>query len=250
MEVNWLSNDTFEIGGYQFLSSFFGATHEEAAAQGKIYAMKSPDLFKVYKDWITPLSPKTFVEVGVAGGGSAVAFHEYYKPDKLCLIDIDDVLGNLSRRYLVEHRQTISMDLNVDQGDQNLVESVVRNSIGDAPIDVVIDDASHLYEPALATFELLFPKLRPGGAYIIEDWGWSHWPGDYWQSPTSDWASRAGLSNLVMQATIATASRPDWISRVFVNQSACVIERGPADIPPRSPINDYYVNRGKPFNLV
>ena len=38
----------------------------------------------------------------------------------------------------------------------------------------MIDDASHLYEPSLASFETLFPLLRPGGTYIIEDWKWEH----------------------------------------------------------------------------
>src|SRR4029077_11377083 len=37
-------------------------------------------------------------------------------------------------------------------------------------IDVVIDDASHLYGPTRRSFEILFPLLKPGGAYIIEDW--------------------------------------------------------------------------------
>ena len=38
------------------------------------------------------------------------------------------------------------------------------------PLDLVIDDASHLYGPTMASFEVLFPRLRPGGLYVIEDW--------------------------------------------------------------------------------
>lgn len=36
-------------------------------------------------------------------------------------------------------------------------------------IDVIIDDGSHKLEEQLKSFEVLFPKLNPGGLYIIED---------------------------------------------------------------------------------
>ena len=42
-------------------------------------------------------------------------------------------------------------------------------------IDLVVDDASHLYEQTKATFAMLFPLVRPGGNYVIEDWSWAHW---------------------------------------------------------------------------
>ena len=34
----------------------------------------------------------------------------------------------------------------------------------------MIDDASHLYHPTVTTFELLFPRIRKGGRFVIEDW--------------------------------------------------------------------------------
>ena len=36
-------------------------------------------------------------------------------------------------------------------------------------IDVLIDDADHFLTSQLANLELWFPKVRPGGLYIIED---------------------------------------------------------------------------------
>ena len=35
----------------------------------------------------------------------------------------------------------------------------------------MIDDASHLLDPTRSSFDVLFPLLRPGGVYVIEDWG-------------------------------------------------------------------------------
>lgn len=38
--------------------------------------------------------------------------------------------------------------------------------------DVIIDDASHASYHQQLAFKVLFPRLRPGGLYIIEDLGW------------------------------------------------------------------------------
>jgi len=36
-------------------------------------------------------------------------------------------------------------------------------------LDVVVDDASHLYRLTVASFDALFQHLRSGGLYFIED---------------------------------------------------------------------------------
>jgi hypothetical protein len=36
------------------------------------------------------------------------------------------------------------------------------------------DDASHVLAPTIAIFEMLLPKLRPGGLFTIEDWPCKH----------------------------------------------------------------------------
>ena len=38
-----------------------------------------------------------------------------------------------------------------------------------APFDVIVDDGSHWYDHQLSTLRHLFPLLRPGGFYVIED---------------------------------------------------------------------------------
>jgi len=39
----------------------------------------------------------------------------------------------------------------------------------DVEFDVVIDDASHIYANTVNTFEALFPVVKSGGMYLIED---------------------------------------------------------------------------------
>ena len=46
-----------------------------------------------------------------------------------------------------------------------------------APLDVVLDDASHRSEDMIAAFEALYPSVRPdGGVYAIEDVVTNYWP--------------------------------------------------------------------------
>lgn len=45
------------------------------------------------------------------------------------------------------------------------------------PIDIVIDDCSHIANLTKISFDVLFPHVKPGGFYVIEDWGTGYWPG-------------------------------------------------------------------------
>jgi len=43
-------------------------------------------------------------------------------------------------------------------------------------LDIIIDDGSHLNEHVVPTFKLLFPCLKKGGIYVVEDTHTSYWP--------------------------------------------------------------------------
>ena len=58
----------------------------------------------------------------------------------------------------------------VDQGNRAQMLEIMDREFGDAPLDLVVDDASHLYEETKASLEVLLPRVRPGGLFIIEDW--------------------------------------------------------------------------------
>jgi hypothetical protein len=98
----------------------------------------------------------------------------------------------------------------------------------DRPLDLVIDDASHLYEATKASFEILFPLIEPGGLYIIEDWAWAHWR--EFKSPTHPWASEVPLTTLVCQLVEVAGSSPAAVGNVTVYEGFTVIERGPGKL--------------------
>jgi cephalosporin hydroxylase len=60
--------------------------------------------------------------------------------------------------------------LQCDQTDRERLEAIVREEFPDG-LDLVLDDASHIGACSAATFLALWPHLRSGGVYIVEDWG-------------------------------------------------------------------------------
>jgi demethylmacrocin O-methyltransferase len=61
------------------------------------------------------------------------------------------------------------------QTDRKVLNKIM-DQIGEP--DIIIDDGSHINEHVIETFMILFPKLKNGGIYVIEDTETSYWP-DY-----------------------------------------------------------------------
>lgn len=104
------------------------------------------------------------LEIGVGGykhprkGGESLRMWKKYFPfGKIFSIDIYE------KSYLQEKRIKIFQGSQVDE--QFLIN--VLSKSGD--LDIIIDDGSHINEHIIKTFELLFPFLKDGGIYVIED---------------------------------------------------------------------------------
>ncbi len=65
----------------------------------------------------------------------------------------------------------------VFKGDQSNIECLkeLRNKLCDKDVFFINDDGSHIPEHQLLTFNTLFPILKQGGIYIIEDIETSYW---------------------------------------------------------------------------
>jgi cephalosporin hydroxylase len=60
-----------------------------------------------------------------------------------------------------------------DQNDADFLREVTRTA---GPFDIIIDDGSHIQSHIITSFEALFPLMKPGGIYVIEDTQTSYWP--------------------------------------------------------------------------
>ena len=167
------------------------------------------------------------VELGIWDGGSAALWFEVLQPDKLVAVDLS-TRGDSD--YFSQYRQSRGLDdrlrtyWGTDQGDRHRLRQIVSDEF-DGPLDIVIDDASHLYGPTKASFETLFPLLRRGGVYIIEDWQWEH--GDTFQDSSHPWANEVSLTKLVFELVEAAGTqKTGTISALTVFGGFVAIERG------------------------
>jgi demethylmacrocin O-methyltransferase len=110
------------------------------------------------------------LEIGVggyanpAGGGHSLQMWKRYFPfARITAIDIYDKSALEERRVKIFRGSQI---------DEEFLDGMERLA---GPFDVIIDDGSHLNEHVTQSFRLLFPKLKDGGIYVVEDTQTSYW---------------------------------------------------------------------------
>ncbi|HEU5085681.1 MAG TPA: class I SAM-dependent methyltransferase [Acidimicrobiales bacterium] len=107
----------------------------------------------------------SLLEVGVNRGGSLQFWRAWLGPDvRLVGADIDPACA--------AHTDEGATILIGDQGDRGFLDELA--ALG--PFDVVIDDGGHLASQQTATFEGLWPAVKPGGVYVCEDTATSYLP--------------------------------------------------------------------------
>lgn len=111
-------------------------------------------------------SSVTFLEIGVASGGSLQMWQKYFGPNAT-IIGIDIMPQCKSYESPNVHVRIGS------QSDYNFLDSVI-DEFG-VP-DIILDDGSHQQNDILNTFEYLYPKMHKNGVYMIEDLHTSYWP--------------------------------------------------------------------------
>lgn len=154
------------------------------------------------------------LELGVQRGGSMYLWRDLFPRGQIAGLDLNPI-----------PIQDDSGRIHVYQGFQQ--DPVVLDRIGKevAPqgFDVIIDDASHIGEYTRDSFWHLFRHhLKPGGIYVIDDWGcayWNDWAdghhytgtreaiGDFRASQLSEIAPEPGVRERVRRS-IRGAARP------------------------------------------
>jgi hypothetical protein len=115
--------------------------------------------------------PVRVLEIGIGGyddpdrgGASLRMWQRYFRRGLIHGLDI--VPKNLTGPRL--------MTIQGDQADADFLDQLGKDL---GPFDVVIDDGSHLNEHVQISFHALFPHVRSGGLYVVEDLQTAYWPG-------------------------------------------------------------------------
>jgi hypothetical protein len=150
------------------------------------------------------------------------------KPERLVAVDRQTASESPAfEEYVAAHASTLQVKWGVDQENREQVGAIADAAFGDG-LDLVIDDASHLYGPTRASFETVFPRLRPGGLYIVEDWAWAHWP--QFQGPRSPFARQIPLTRLI-EEFVAAIGTGDVIRSMSIRHGFVAVERGETPMP-------------------
>lgn len=119
--------------------------------------------FEKYKD-----SNIVLLELGVLNGGSLKTWEEYFTNGKIVGLDIDPS----KNKY-----KTDRTDIFIGSQNNSELIDLVKKSYTNG-FDIIIDDASHINQLSLESFNLLYDSVKPGGFYVIEDTHCTY--GDKW----------------------------------------------------------------------
>jgi demethylmacrocin O-methyltransferase len=114
--------------------------------------------------------PVRLLEIGVGGfaeapgGESLLMWASYFPRGRICGVDVQD------KTFLSAGRVRVFQCSQVDAPRLGALAAE------HGPFDFVIDDGSHQNAQQIETFRILWPHLRDGGAYIVEDVQTSYWP--------------------------------------------------------------------------
>lgn len=127
---------------------------------------------KHYRNHFADIRNKSIklLEIGVGGyenplqgAGSLRMWKRYFSKGEIFAIDIYD------KSQLQESR------IHIFQGSQCDIEFLESTLSKIGELDIIIDDGSHLNSHVITSFEYLFPKLKKGGIYVVEDTQTSYW---------------------------------------------------------------------------
>jgi SAM-dependent methyltransferase len=172
---------------------------------GNYVTGKPESYLRTYSRWFGELldEPIRLLELGIQRGGSLLLWADVFPRGEIVGLDLNPAPVLDSER------------IRTYQGPQQDPAVLDRIAAEAAPegFDIVIDDASHLGEFTLASFNHLFDRhLKPGGLYVIEDWGcgyWSDWPdGHAYEGPPALERPYSPSRTAAVVASLRSVARP------------------------------------------
>lgn len=127
----------------------------------------------------------SILEIGVGGyelpregGNSLRMWKTYFRKANIFGIDLHD------KSF---HDEPRIKTFQGSQVDEDFLRKLMAK-IG--PVDIIIDDGSHMNEHVIESFKILFPLLAPNGIYAVEDLQTSYWD----QINGTNWGGSSDLS--------------------------------------------------------
>ena len=209
----------FELGGVKFRQ--VESDRVPAKSEGDEFVIAKPDSALRFYESLRPHLPKAIMEIGMFEGGSLVYFDKLFKPTRLVGVDrrTTPIAALEDYRKARPHIETYYARFQDKAG----VLQAARHNFPKG-VDLVVDDASHLYVETKATFDMLFPLVREGGHYVIESWRGPKWRKRGEQDAESETPPAA--SRLVHEL-IGQVGEVPAVNSLAVHGECVCIRRGP-----------------------
>lgn len=231
--MEWESEHAFRVGDVKFVRGYDGTSTRE-----RFFIQKDHDLVCRYVELAERFRGGRIVELGVAQGGSTALLALLAEPSKLVAIELRDEVPALASF------DRVCPYYGVSQGDRSAIVDIADHEFTD-PIDLVIDDASHVYDLTLSSFEVLYPRLRPDGWYVIEDWSTQYEIAERARlgnlERVSGSSARSPLARMAVELMLASITSPQTIQQVTVDRRWIIVQRG-SECDPRFRLSDLYTD--------
>lgn len=132
--------------------------------------------FPIYERYFSKFRGKSprMLEIGVQKGGSSRLFLDWFGDGAhITGADIDPRCADKA----IPDRLDIEIG---DQADPAFLQSLVSTY---GPWDIILDDGGHTNNQIITSFQALFPQLKDGGVYLIEDTHAHWWGGAFRDHP-------------------------------------------------------------------
>jgi predicted O-methyltransferase YrrM len=233
---------SFHIGDAEFLLDTRPGAQRGTSADNQFILVKNQGCLDFYRNWAFE-KPRTIMELGMFEGGSMVFLDKIFSPSRLVGLDIRRQPIAALEAYKQSRPHIKTYYGRSQDGPETL--QAARENFPDG-IDLVVDDASHKYPQTKAAFAMLFPLLKAGGQYVIEDWAWSHAPAA--QKEDAVWAKDDALTNLVFELVVMAASF-GVVKSLHVRKELVCIVKGHGKLPD-SPFDVSAHLRGRPLTVL
>ncbi len=190
------------------------------------------DYLRSYEQLACPLAEEArMLAIGVLGGKSLLMWSDYLGPKADILgVDIDTTL------FGIESAKPGGSRANLRVQRANSTSPAFGRALraGLAPprgFDLVVDDGCHFESCQLATFRNVWPYVKPGGLYLVEDTMWTGIPQgfDGKGRPAIDGGKRTRVRTPKFVAWLAEAVQNEAVNR---NRGTAALRDATATMPP------------------
>ncbi|RAK57145.1 class I SAM-dependent methyltransferase [Phenylobacterium deserti] len=229
MEQIWLSEDHGTLRGVPF--RFHNGNYENLRTTAdEIVVLKRRFFMENYRALAAHGPVRRMLEVGVFQGGSSLLFADMFPEAKIVGIDWNqgnpEIQAHLER---MGYADRVKLYWGVSQDDRARIEGILRAEFEGEPLDWVVDDCSHLYSYTTKSFDVVYPHIRRGGFYALEDWGCVHKLGRALPAYFFE-TEQKPLSAMVLELAMAAVCYPQSCELSLTFQQAFV--RKLNDLPP------------------